>query len=372
MNSKTIRYKIREQGFEYHVKKCIMKASGCNISDKVHPIKEVEVLKHQMIDQKKLVKTDSGYALKTDYQTGLLMAYNLCSDKVKTGIDNCRDIVINGNNNADNAIKDFFEIKNVSGSDSIFGTLLRKDEYKIDIIQKIEYSPEFYSRADSDGFSESEYYVALCLKKFGIINEFRRGVVSKNEADVVLDTEKRQIEIVQNLNYANNLFRFGNKASEISLVLDCIDTGHFGISDGVIKKFTSKKYCDEYTKELAILMIGTRNAVCELMTQLGKEIQKQNIIKNDFTMIHFVIINPLEDEVICISGNDKKVLPIDSIPVKLYDKRLITLKEMQDTETYVMTCNSLFNNNKALIMLDGLEIKKMIKDMGIWKSAINM
>ena len=59
-------------------------------------------------------------------------------------------------------------------------------------------------------------------------------------------------------------------------------------------------------------------------------------------------------------------------PVKLYDKRLITLKEMQDTETYVMTCNSLFNNNKALIMLDGLEIKKMIKDMGIWKSAINM
>lgn len=366
MDEKTIRYTIKTHGFEYHVKKCVMKASGCVISAKQHPIEEVEKLKQSLIEKRKVIKKENGYVLKSDYQTGLLMAYNLCSDKIESEIKGLPRIVINGDKNEDADIKDYFGIKNVIDLDSDFGKKIRKDECKLLKIEEMEYGSEFFAWAKDIDFSKSEEFVALCLKKTGIINDFRRGDAISKEADIVIEDEKRQIEIVNNLNYANDIFRFGREASGMSLVLDCIDTGHYGVNEGVLKKFTEKTYCEKYTKELAVLMIGTKDTAKAMMINVDAKIQDQSEIKNKFAKIHMVILNPIEDEIICVSGSKTTILPITDINPELYSKKIVELDNVLDQEMYLMTCKSLLDNSMGLMMLHGFEIKKIIKEMHIW------
>lgn len=368
MSNKTVTYLVTEKDFRYHMKKCKMKAKGCIISSKTHPIAEVEKMKHSMLKAGKLRECDKGYILKEDYPTGLLMAYNLCSDKIESKLKSQHEVIINNAHNADRDIKDFFEIKNIASSENEFGNALKKDTYKLNKIERVEYNRKFYERAKNNDFSESEQSVVNSLKSVGAIKDYRRGIAERKEADIVVEEELRQIEIVNGFNVANNIMRFGEKSSSAVTILDAVDTGYYKLPEGVLKKFYTKEYSSKYTTELAILFTGTVNTATKLLNEIRDGLRENREIKNDFEKIHIVILDPISDAIIYVSGVKTFRIPIENVNVVLYKKTEIPFENMNDGEMYIMSCNNLFNKEKALWYLSGCKLKEIVFKMGIWRS----
>jgi hypothetical protein len=366
MNERTIKYTVKENNFRYHVKKCVMESDGCIISKSSHPITEVETMKEKMLKAGILEELPTGYELKKDYKTGFLMAYNLCSDKIKNKLDSSPDIIINGKEGCDEDIKDYFAIDNVSSTESYFGNMMRKDELKLEKIEKIYFDKIFLNRMQSKDFSKAEEFVVECLVEAGIIKEYRRGDDSLHEADVIIEREGRQIEIVSDFNAANDVLRFKKKAPEMTMILDAVDTGHYASTKGLMKKFYKKNYCNKYNLELAILMMGNETTASEMIELIKDEILKNGVPKNQFQALHFIILNAISDNVKCVSGENVITIPIEKVCVKPYQKDIVELENIKGEDEYLMTCESLFENKKALMCLTGKEIMRKIKEMGIW------
>lgn len=75
-NGQTIVYKIILSGFKYHIKKGKFEKNS-TISKNTHPLKEVEKIKKELIEQKKVKDLGKYYVLKESVNIGSLMAYNL-------------------------------------------------------------------------------------------------------------------------------------------------------------------------------------------------------------------------------------------------------------------------------------------------------
>lgn len=366
-NRTTIKYTITEEHFKYHLKKGEMIAKGCIISPDNHPVKEVEKIKKELLDRGKLSKVPEGYRLKSNYKTGLLMAYNLCSNNVEAQLKNKHTIVINGNE--DNEIKDFFEIKNVMPSDLQFGHMIKKHEYRLEKIEKIFYNSKFFKRVQSKDFSTIESVVVECLNKVGYITAWRRGDDTEKEADIVIEDQNLQIEIVTSFNEANKIFRYGTTSSELVFALDTIDTDHYKVPEGVIKKFTEKEYTERYRKELAIVFLGSTETASNLLQIISNKLEDEHNVKNHYTKLHLIVINPMEDRVIYSTSEEKREVDLNISEKGLYSKRKISLHEVVDEEFYVVTCKNIFKNEKALLYIMGTELKQIITELNIWITA---
>ena len=62
-NERTIRYTIKEDGFEYHFLKQEMRSGKCKVSKSRHPVEEVEILKRDLLQKGYLVDKGDYYAL---------------------------------------------------------------------------------------------------------------------------------------------------------------------------------------------------------------------------------------------------------------------------------------------------------------------
>ena len=365
MNQSTIRYTIKAKNFKYHMKKCVMIADGCLISNKNHPVEEVENIKHKLIDKGMLIKVKGGYKLKKNYSTGVLMAYNLCSSKKESMLSDELDVVINGNKDSDEDIKKYFAIKNIVPSSSCFGVGIKKHELKLQKIEMLKCNKVFLERTKNKDFSIVEKFVVECLLKVRIIDKYRRGDDNKKEADIVIDKEIRQIEIVTDFNVANNVLRFKKKIPELAMLIDAVDTEHYKSTD-IMKKFYEKDYCSNYSLELAILFFGSQKTVGKMIELIKEEITNNGEPKNQYKKIHFIYLDSMEDRIICFSDSYSKEIGLNEMSIKPYSKEVIDIKKVFDNSEYLLTCSSLFESKNVGMYLTGKEIKEKIKEMKIW------
>lgn len=193
--NRTINYVIKEDGFNYHMKKGVMKA-GSVVSKAHHPIDAVEEYKRKLIMRRYLVDEGEYYICRRNITTGLLMAYNMhCGYLVKEMPQ--FKVVINGNEGEDVEIKDAFAFKNLISADNLFRKRISKDSYRIEIICKAEYNRDFYEGKKKTGLSSIEQFVADALIEAKVLENYRVGDPEKKECDLVDEINNRQIEIVR-------------------------------------------------------------------------------------------------------------------------------------------------------------------------------
>lgn len=92
-NKKSVKYTIKDDGFEYHLKKGILK-KGSIISLKIHPIMEIEILKKKLRDNNLLKKEKYSYVTKQNIDIGLLVAYNLYKGEIVENVS-IQEILLN-------------------------------------------------------------------------------------------------------------------------------------------------------------------------------------------------------------------------------------------------------------------------------------
>ena len=362
-NTSTIRYTLKKESFEYHFKKQMMIAKGCVISAEVHPIFEVEQLKSDLKNSGLLYAVDSGYRLKKNYAVGPLMALNLCSNKTELSLESIKqDIVINGGDSSDDDIRSYFDIKNVVSSDSCFAKGLYRHELKFEKLETITADKYLFEREQGKSFSNTEQFVVEVLDKANIIKDYRRGDDSLHEADIVCGS--RQIEIVNCFNAANNVIRFKEHDVSASIVIDLVDTDHFKIPVGVIKKFTSKNYTDSLSLELAMLMIGSTQTSTKILCLLKTELEKV-MLKNNFQVIHFVMVDPAKDLITVISSGEERRIKSDYMSIKLYKKQMADLGTIDSENRYLLSCKNIFTNDEVLLLESGETIERFIKETAI-------
>lgn len=364
-NNMTIQYNIGKDGFGYHFKKQEMVAKKCIITGELHPINEVERLKEQLKTKKLLKPVDSGYILRRNIQVGPLMAYNLCSNKIEHSLDSLNaQVVINGKDGEDNLIKSYFETPHIISSASDFGKGLCKYELKLDKVEVINVEDSFFERAKDKSFSNVENFMVHVLVKAGIVQDYRRGDDTCHEADVI--TEDRQIELVTCLNKATNVIRYKMHDCSAAIIIDAIDTDHYQLPDGIIKKFSSKNYTNNYSKELAILFTG---GICseEALMKLLKQQLESGDIKNDFKKIYFILVDPIEDRISIVNGDKQKDISVESIPILMYQKYAVDWDLLIEDERYLLSCINIFSGDKYLMLETGEVIQNFIKECKVWQ-----
>lgn len=362
-NTSTIRYTLKKESFEYHFKKQMMIAKGCVISAKVHPIFEVEQLKNDLKNGGLLYAVDSGYKLKKNFAVGPLMALNLCSDKKELSLESIKqDIVINSGDSSDDDIRSYFDIKNIVASDSCFAKGLYRHELKFEKLETITADKFLFEREQGKSFSNIEQFVVEVLDKANIIKDYRRGDDSLHEADIVCGS--RQIEIVNCFNAANNVVRFKKHDVSASMVIDLVDTDHFKIPVGVIKKFTSKNYTNALSLELVMLMIGSNQTSRKMLRMLETELEKA-VLKNNFQKIHFVIVDPAKDIITVISSGEERRIKLVDISIKLYKKQRADFGTIDSENRYLLSCKNIFTNDEVLVLESGEMIERFIKETAI-------
>lgn len=364
-NNMTIQYTIGKDGFGYHFKKQEMVAKKCILTSESHPINEVERLKEQLKTKKLLKPVDSGYKLRRNIQVGPLMAYNLCSNKSEHSLENLNtQVVINGKEGEDNLIKSYFETPYLISSASDFGKGLCKYELKLDKVEVINVEDSFFERAKDKSFSNVENFIVHVLVEAGIVQDYRRGDDACYEADVI--TEDRQIELVTCLNRATNIVRYKMHDCSAAIIIDAIDTDHYQLPDGITKKFFSKNYTNNYSKELAILFTGgIRNE--EALIQLLKQQLESGDIKNDFKKIYFILVDPINDEISILNGDEKIDISVESIPIPMYQKYAVDLDLLIGDERYLLSCTNIFSGNKYLMFETGKAIQNFTKEYKVWQ-----
>jgi len=363
-NERTIRYTIKEDGFEYHFLKQEMRSGKCRVSKSRHPVEEVEKLKRDLLQKGHLMDRGEYYGLRKNFTTSCLMARNLCSDHL---IPNCSDIKYPIRiHDQDKEIVDYFQFKNVVPISPGFNTNVYKHELKFIGVSELSYNKSFFERSHDKGFSPSESFVAEVLERAKVINDYRRGDTDSNEADIV--SGNKQIEVAICFNEALGELRSKEK-SGVQLILDSVDYGRYVISNGVLNKFLKKKYSKDYETSLALLFVGSKTTAKSLMNELGEQLINKEL-KTLYTSLYFIIIEPVEDKVILSSSCEVyEEMPIDNISISPYSKKECTLEDLRDEGNYFMKCRSIFNNQEFLFLLSGKEIKENIKEMSIWVSG---
>ena len=359
----TIQYNIKEDGFVYHIKKAHLK-KGSTISKKKHPIPRVESFKEMLVEKGWIVDKGTHYECNRNIKTGLLMAYNLHhgSLKKKIEIPNAK-LIINGSVGEDEEIKESFSIKNTHSADDKFWRNLEKDCCEISKVIKATMDLEFFERKKDDSFSKAEQFVADALVISGILNGYRRGeAFLKKECDIVDEDNHRQIEIVNFLDDKVRMFRFKHKPDSVeqSLLCEYIDMGTNIVPAGVIKKFTDKDYSDQYDKELAIYMIGSRMQARKKMEQLQRELEKEKEhIRNNFQKVHIIIHDPLISESFILCSADKvEIFSDKECSVNPIEHRIVEESEIKADEKYFMVRKNIFSGDEQLLWMTGEDILK--------------
>lgn len=359
-NSKTITYQIKEEGFKYNMKEGRL-LKGSTISKDVHPFQEVNSLKEKLINEKKIVD-EKNYKLKDNIKTGMMMVYNLHHGKIKKELDgDDNSIVINSK--GDKEIYQAFEIKNINRTDDEFINRLCKDEIKLLGIYEYQINNKFFLGNNPDDYSPTEELVSKILENNKIIKNYRHGIADNKEADIVIEEENRQIEIV--FEYKNKIKKRGKIDNDPLIIFELVDSNLIHPSDSIIKKFYTKEYTSKYKKELAIFCIGDSNSIGTMLKQLPEYIENNSNIKNDYKKIYIIGYNFDKDNIIFYNGNEYKLLKGSDYDLRILNKRKIKFEELNNSDKYYIEMINIFNNHKIISILDGRTFKKFAKNINL-------
>lgn len=359
----TITYKIIDNDFRYHIKKGKVLAKT-TISKKEHPCKEVNDFRKSLIDSRKLIDNGKNYLLKEDIKTGMLMAYNLHCGELKKQLENEKKITINSN--GDKEIFGIFELKNIYSTDNQVRNRLSKNEIKLLGVYKYKINENFFLGNNPDEFSESEKLVARVLKNNNIIAEYRHGISEKNEADIVEENAKKQIEVI---------FEYKNKIKDKKrakmdkgplLISELVDTNLIQTSAALEKKLYQKEYTSEYEIELAILCIGNRSSILTMMSKLKQLIENKGIPKNDFKSIYILGCDLFNNTLIFFDGKSIHRFQGEEYDIEIIDKKRITYEEIKDEKEYYFETINIFTKDQGVSIMDGKTAKHFFKDIAIY------
>ena len=308
------KYLIKEGGFIYDTRRGVF-CTGSSVAKSCHPLAAVEAMKSELISDGTLIDGGDHYNCTCDTKTGPLMAYNLHCKRLKLELPDCDVAFEEGSGEmipANEALR--LWLMGAAGSEQ--RERMEKDSYRVIKFIEVEYDRTFVNGKGDGSLSKVEQFVIDALLAAGEIDEYRRGDPADRECDIVDEKRKRQIEFVSlfdekvppRVRYRNEL------NEEQALLMEYSDFGYNIVATGVINKFTLKDYTDRYSKELAIYMLGPNGEAADkieaMIDMLSARIDQ---IRNNYTKIHVILHDPLENESFVYCSNDR----LESFPDSL-------------------------------------------------------
>lgn len=367
-NASTVMHQIKSNGFSYDLLKGKLK-KGSTISKEVHPVKEVEMIKADLLHKNYLKDEKTVWILKKPFYTGIMMARNLHTGELLSENDLKQSVYVSSQE-AD-MIKDDFPMGSIYSSESCLMKINKRHGYKLANIYRLNIYKSFLQNHSSDGFGEDELYVLKVLQTEGIISKgARHGISQNNEADIVDEKNKTQYEVVYESKLksvkkrkdAEVLFRPETQAIRL------IENNPFTIiSDALINKFTKKKYSSEYKTCLVILNIGSYNSTREMMEKLASKLQetKVNISFSNIIIISYDFINE-KTYIVQILPCEILERKYENIKFSLIEKEAVTLEQMVEGETYLFYGHDVFDNKELIFSACATEIHKFIKEFKVF------
>lgn len=367
-NLSTVIHQIKANGFYYDMLKGKLK-KGSTISKKVHPIKEVEMIKADLLRKHYLKDAKTVWILKKPFYTGIMMARNLSVGEILSENDLKQNVYISPQET--DALKDDFPMGSIYSSESTLLKMNKRHNYKLTNIYKIDTDKSFLQNHSSDGFGEDELYALRVLQAEGIVAEdARHGIAQNNEADIVDEKNKTQYEVVYESKLksikkkkdADVLFRPDTQAIRL------VENNPFTIiSDALINKFTKKKYSPDYKTCLVILSVGSHNSTREMMEKLASKLQKSeiNILFADIIIISYDFINE-KTYIVQILPCKITERKYENIRFSLIQKESVALEEMNEGSVYLVYGYDIFDNRELIFSASPSEIRKFINDFGVF------
>ena len=362
-----VRHKLTIEGFSYDVIKGEL-VKGTKISKAVHPVKEVELIKGNLL-KKNYLKNDFGnYILKRNYKTGLLMALNLHNGKTVEENYIQQDIVFSPYESE--KYKDDFFDGNLRSSES---DLMRNDEkhrYRFVGVYRVIVDKSFLQEHSGNEFGKDETFVLNILKEKHIIGKnCRHGKSEENEADIVDEDSNNQYEVIFENKYSRDTRSSRKNADTIFspewLLVQLVDNQYIHISEALKRKFSLNKYTEKYKLNIVILNVGTMATAKTMMSRLADYLNKEIfdvydifVMSYDFLdeRIHFWQIKPSVSELFNIEDGQ----------CSFVQKTKIDFADMMDDEKYLLVSEDIFKGNKCTFYGTKVEIEKFIDDIGMF------
>lgn len=336
---------ITDTGFAYDTQRGIL-CAGSTVAKSCHPLADVETLKSKLIANGTLVDGGDHYDCTRDVETGPLMAYNLHCKRLKPELPDC-DIALEEGSDELVPAEEAMRLWLMYTSDDDHRARIEKDCYRVIKFIEVEYDRTFVDGKGDGSLSKVEQFVIDALTAAGEVDEYRRGDPMDRECDIVDEKKGRQIEFVSlfdekvppRVRYRNEL------NEEQALLMEYCDFGYNIVAEGVIKKFTIKNYTDKYSKELAIYMLGpNREAADKIETVINMLSARIDQIRNNYSRIHVILHDPLENESFVYCSNDRLESYPDSLcRYNIVERRPADPEHIDPDKNYLIIEQSIFD-----------------------------
>lgn len=354
------KYVITAEGFAYDTFSGKM-LKGSTVSKAIHQMADVEALKSKLISNGEVVDAGDDYLCVTDVSTGLLMAYNLHSDKLEQNIPE-QDVAYGPGSDEMISVNEALRLWSVYSADPDFISRIERDSFEVIKFMEAEYDWTFVNGKGDGSLSKVEQFVVEALTAAGEIIDFRRGDPKFRECDIVIEEGARQIEFVSLFDEkVPPRFRYRNELNEEqSLLMEYYDFGYNIVADGVLNKFTIKNYTDKYSKELAIYMLGSEREAADKVEALKHALSaREDQIRNYYTRLHIILHDPLENESFVYCSNDKYETYPDSLcSVNIVRRADANMDEIDPERKYLVIMDNKFDPElRSMYWAKGSEIK---------------
>lgn len=355
--------KTKNSDFKYHFLKGLFLA-GSRISEKTHPVNEVNELKDLLISKRKITRGKHGFVLKENIKVGLLMAYNLYSDSKKTEMENLSKSITLLNPYPE--LGDIFKGEIVSSGNELYINLNRKC-VKLDSVWKFELNYDFLRGAEPSIFSESESFVSTLLLKHGFItSNFRHGITELDECDIVDESIKMQVEVTYAFKTELKDPKKIPKNDVERILTEFSDNRFIHPSRSLINKM-SKTYTSKFKHYLAILMIGTPDSSFTLFLRLLDKLQKDGVEISPFCGYFLIAYDPMNDYLCISSTMDKNVIiDEDCGEFTLIKKELISYSEVNEDDKYLFILKDIFTDETQVSIFDKKQFDEYAKNLEIF------
>lgn len=371
-NGKKISLRVTdvEDGFAYNVVKSQMK-KGSTISKNIHPVEQVEKMKHKLLITGKLIDSGTHYVLKKTITTGILMAYNLHYGKlINSRSENWRKDGYYAF--ANKKIEKEIMIKNIATSESTIIAPEFLDSLRLKEINKVILDFSYLNEQhNGDDFRPIEKLFFDELSKRGIISKkSRHGLTRNNECDIVDEENKIQIEVITEFKSRIKKTKAPQEDFD-SIGLECIGNIFIKPSKALLDKYYEKNYTNKYKKHLAIYCLGDRNAVIGLACAIQEDFKQMGKTKNDFEDLYIIwndFYNGNKTYLMHSIGDNKDNPLVEEIhtDISLIKKcGEVNCHQLNSDEYYFMNTESIFADKTAVGILPGNEIMKIINRLKI-------
>ena len=351
-----------------------MKGEYCNgsqISKSIHPIPEVEIIKQNLLQRKKLKDIGICWELRCNLRIGLLMAVNLNSGILLKESPYKQNVVVSHREAAE--LKGKFCEKQICVTDSDIIMKSIRSTQKLVSINSIEINSSIFTHHGSDTFGNDEKFVLNILRNKGILSPFaRHGIASKGEADIVDENTREQFEIIYE--FKTSLSKKKMKPNVLfnpeMQIIQLVDNPFIHTSNALENKL-KKDYNTQYSSNLVILTLGNEKAVASMIESLSKKIAEDNKSHIKFASIYIISLNFISETAIFARISGKKPFEIEEFPCKNEELGFVKLTPIEfssinDESEYLIICSDLFDGTIRCRYDSGIELRKWVKEINMW------